>query len=259
MSDPVILLGNESAPASEVVQGRVPMRIIDYFDRLYVINLPERTDRRKVISVELGKAGLIDTAKVRFFPACKMQEADGFPSIGAHGCFLSHLSILREAAADGLRNVLIVEDDLEISPGFAAAEPALVARLARDDWAIAYLGHSDPPRPDPHEPLAVYEGLLYMAHFYGVRGPHFAPLIEELEAIRRRPPGDPLGGRMHFDAALSHYRANHPAALTLVTYPNLGTQRRSRSDISPSWFDKRPLLRPVVDTYRWLRRLSTGR
>jgi len=52
--------------------------------------------------------------KVEIFPAIGPDEAGGFPSIGPRGCFSSHVAILKQAKHQGLSNILIVEDDLEI-------------------------------------------------------------------------------------------------------------------------------------------------
>ena len=68
---------------------------------------------------------------------------------GAWGCRRSHLAVMRQAiAADDGRPVLILEDDFEATPDFAARSQAFMAALP-DDWEIAYLGcqHLDAPTP----------------------------------------------------------------------------------------------------------------
>ena len=34
------------------------MKLIDQFDRIYIVNLPERSDRRREMEAELGRLGL---------------------------------------------------------------------------------------------------------------------------------------------------------------------------------------------------------
>jgi glycosyl transferase family 25 len=265
VKNPTIQHLREELPVNEVtgVNGAVsappqqstPRYFLDYFDRAFVVNLPTRLDRRREMEAELVRVGWNGRENLEFFPACRFNEADGWPSLGARGCFMSHLSILKRAQRERMSSVLIMEDDLTISPLFRELEADIVARLAQDDWGIAYIGHSDPIVPDPTPPMTVFTGELYMAHFYGVRGEHIGRLVEFLEQILTRPPGDPRGGLMHVDGAIHTYRTQNPDAVTLVAVPNLGSQRSSRSDITQGWYDKLPLLRGAAGAYRKAKRL----
>jgi glycosyl transferase family 25 len=251
MSNPITERISELA----VVRESRAKRLLEYFDRAFVINLPERTDRRRGLEAELLRAGLADPAKVEFFSACKVSELGGFPSLGARGCFLSHLSVLQRAQREGLQRVLVMEDDLAIAPQFVGAEAQLVERLQHNDWALAYFGHLDAQfEPNPPSPIGAFRGPLTAAHFYGVRGEYIGQLVQFLEGVLSRPPGDPRGGVMHVDGAFHTFRLQHPEALTLVTYPNLGTQRSSRSDVTPKWHDRLPFLRSAATAYRWAKR-----
>ena len=67
-------------------------------DRVYVINLKSRPDRRSEILSELDRIGLREKSPIlKLFDAIKPETADPFRSIGAKGCFLSHLGVLRHA------------------------------------------------------------------------------------------------------------------------------------------------------------------
>jgi glycosyl transferase family 25 len=236
---------------------RVPSKILDYFDHAYVVNLLERRDRRRQMEAELARAGLLDPTKLEFFPAVRVHELQGFPSLGARGCFLSHLAILRRAQHAGFRRILIMEDDLAISPAWETHQAAIAERLARDDWAFAYLGYAAPQGipEDAASPICAFSGELTQTHFYGVRGEYIGKLIAYLEPMLSREPGDPEGGPMHVDGAYQTFRKKHPEALTLIAHPNLGTQRSSSSDVSPTWVDRVPVLKSAARLYRLSRRL----
>jgi GR25 family glycosyltransferase involved in LPS biosynthesis len=75
---------------------------------IFVINLEHRTDRRRAMEKELSKIGW----NAEFFPAIRPAEAADFPSIGARGCFLSHLAVLRRASETEARRLILVEDDV---------------------------------------------------------------------------------------------------------------------------------------------------
>lgn len=69
---------------------------------IYVINLPERQDRRERITRELKRVGWYDRAI--FLEAVKNSN-------GALGCGQSHVKALRMGIASGHEHVLIMEDD----------------------------------------------------------------------------------------------------------------------------------------------------
>lgn len=230
------------------------MKIMDFFDRAYVVNLPERKDRRTIMVRELEKAGMPLTAnKTEIFPAIRPDDAGEFPSLGAWGCFLSHLTILKQAKEDRLANVLIMEDDLTISEQFRTDREVLVEQLRQTDWDFVYFGHIEKTEETSPATLPPFFGPLQMTHFYGVNGKTFERLISFLEELQQRPGGHPDGGPMHLDGAYSTFRAQNPDVVTLIASPNLGWQRSSRSDIHSSWFDRVPVIKQLVAVARTAR------
>ena len=92
------------------------MRLVDYFDRTCIINLPERTDRLRVIRKELRRCGGDDhPEKVRIPYAPRPDDANGFTSRGVYGSYLSHFNILKDALRDGIQTVWVLEDDATFS------------------------------------------------------------------------------------------------------------------------------------------------
>ncbi|MFY7904901.1 MAG: hypothetical protein ACOVO0_02090, partial [Burkholderiaceae bacterium] len=88
------------------------MKLTDLFDRIVIINLPERTDRQRQVAAELRRLDLeLRTPGVQLFPAIKPDDAADFPSRGARGAYLSHLEVLRLARRDGVQALLVMEDD----------------------------------------------------------------------------------------------------------------------------------------------------
>lgn len=232
------------------------MLISEYFERIYVVNLPHRTDRRRAMENELAQAGM--QRKAEFFPAVRPATAGQWPSIGARGCFQSHLTILERARADGLANVLVMEDDLEIDPRLASHEAPLVAELERTDWGLVYFGHRAPTKANGVSLRATTEPLQ-TTHFYGVNGTLFDRLIAFLLRLQERPAGHPDGGPMHLDGAYCTFRAQNPDVVTLITAPSLGRQRSSNSDVTPTWFDEVVGLRSLAKIARTLKLWTKGR
>ena len=216
-------------------------KITDYFQGVYAVNLPERKDRRQLIVKELEEAGIsLMPHKVEIFAAIRPDEAGGFPSIGARGCFYSHVAILKQAKHKGLSNILIVEDDLEISAKFRTDQAAILEKLCQQDWDFVYFGHVEEVEQKSPVALVPFSEGMRTTHFYAVNGRIFDRLLRFLEELQHRPPGHPDGGPMHIDGAYSTFRVQNPDVVTLIASPNLGWQRSSRSDISPKWFDRVP-------------------
>src|SRR3546814_16356979 len=86
------------------------MTIFDHFDAIRIVNLAQRTDRRRAMNRELARVGLAGDPRVAFFSAIRPADAGRFTSIGARGVYLSQKHLLREAAA-ARHSLLILEDD----------------------------------------------------------------------------------------------------------------------------------------------------
>jgi hypothetical protein len=214
--------------------------LLQSFDRICIINLPERADRRRAVTRELRRQGVaVDGDRVRFVDGIRPDGPGDFPSTGARGCFLSHLQVLRQARADGVQRLLVLEDDVMFTAALAHAGH-LGRALVRDGWHLAYPGHAQPPLPGPLR-WEHSNAPLVCAHCYAVHGDALDALIDHLEACLVRPGGHPLGSPMHYDGALTVLRAARPDLLTLLASRSLAGQRSSRSDIiGPSWLDRLP-------------------
>ncbi len=233
------------------------MTLFDEFDRIAVINLPSRPDRRRAILKDLARAGIAaDDPRLVIFPAIRPEDAGAFPSIGAHGCFRSHLGVITAAERDGVQRLLILEDDLQLQDAACHAQELLAQGLRGNDWCFAYPGHTYVlPKQAAGDPeRAVWltsDAPLVCAHFYALHHQILGPLRQYLEACLQRPAGDPAGGPMHVDGAFSMFRAM-TGATTLLASPSLGGQRSSRSDIHANrWYDRWP---GVAVAVAWLRR-----
>lgn len=222
----------------------------DTIDRLYVINLLSRPDRRREILEELRRAGVREgDPLLEVFPAVRPETAGRFPSAGAQGCFRSHLEVLRLAQTAGHRAILILEDDAAIAPGYEDRLADILAELDGTEWSVAYPGYRiaaeempgpEAQRTDTWRALPPQTGVQ-TTHAMVIHQRAFAPLTGYLERMMARPAGDPAGGPMHVDGAYSWFRRDHPEHASFVTPQPVVGQRASKSDIAPpSWKDSLP-------------------
>ncbi len=175
---------------------------------------------------ELAKFGLADDQRVSFFPGSTMVDAGPFASAGEHGCYLSHLALLKESSKAGER-VLVLEDDCDFRP--EAAEYELP-----DDWDIFYGGYT------AEEPDNLESSNMIGAHCMGYSpraAKAFAAYLDELLRPGFEP--DPLavargnyrpGVNPPFDGAIVWFRRAHPEMKTI--FAQIAVQRSSRSDIA---------------------------
>lgn len=233
------------------------------FGGVFVINLPQRRDRYAEMQEQLARAGLgWSSPGVHLVPALRPSDDGGFASIGAHGCYMSHVAAIERALALGLDSMLLLEDDCNLVRDFDARFAAVATALARTDWSIFYGGwrlpDGEPFGPGDAGPLASVETrrALWLTHCLAFRGAALRALPSYLRDLASRPSGDAAGGRMHVDGAYTWFRRAHPEFETCAATPPIAFQRASRSDVDAlRWRDRLPLFRgAVAAARRWANR-----
>ncbi|WP_050774139.1 glycosyltransferase family 25 protein [Roseobacter sp. AzwK-3b] len=232
-------------------------KLLEVFQQVYIINLPERADRRREIEGQLARLGLSSAhPSISFFKAVKPSEAGGWPSVGAHGCFMSHLGVLEEALESRFDNVLILEDDMDWSPRFIDGGMRILDELGSKTWHFIHGGLRSPKAKSAEPVLRALspEAALTQTHFIGLSAPAIASAAAYLKTIASRPPGHPEGGPMHVDGAYSWFRKSNPALDAYYFEPAIAVQRASRTDIHGNrWYDVMPGFAQAAGLFRGLR------
>ena len=216
----------------------------DQFDRVYIVNLESRPDRRREMVKQLRTVGLEGDPRVQFFKAIKTSDAGPFARVGSHGAFLSHLAILKGQAGRN-ETVLILQDDCDFVPGAQTAEVS-------EEWDIFYGGYH---QLDPGD---LHSSGIQGAHCMAFRPGTIPTLVEFLEAVYAgsyRPENEARidGGSQvaaPIDGAMVWFRRAHPDVRTV--FQMVSYQRASRTDIgSLSKIDRFPI---VASAFRALSR-----
>lgn len=217
-------------------------RMIKAFGPIRIINLAERQDRRDEMARELARIGLA-AGDYSFFTAQRPADKGDFPTVGARGCFESHLAVLRQIAEGPDDCGLLLEDDCDFSShlvqGLAAAEAG--------DWDIFFGFYSGTdPRSRPQGPNLVSlwpDEPIICAHFMAIRRDTARAMVSHLQGIQSRPAGHPDGGAMHVDGAYNWFRRMNPGVRVLATRPAIAVQRPSQSNIHPTadWKRRGPI------------------
>ena len=138
------------------------MQLADAFERVMVLNLPYKNDRRQRLSRHLMELELADPSKIVWQRAL---AGDWSPppawfkaGNGAWGCLQSHLRVVHDALMDGIESYCVLEDDVVFK---ANAGEALgrTMRALPGDWGQLYLGGQHLA-----EPKQRLEGGLWQPH-----------------------------------------------------------------------------------------------
>lgn len=152
--------------------------LLDYFERVFVINLRFRQDRRESLSENFRRSGLIDPEAVTWVPAvdgrlCPPPEYFS-AGPGAWGCYQTHLRIVQDAAMDGLGNYLVIEDDTIFSPHASELLKSFMNQVP-GDWDQLFLGgqHLSEPEVVPYRPMVLRAGQVHRTHAFALRNTVF--------------------------------------------------------------------------------------
>lgn len=214
-------------------------------DSVNIINLKRRTDRKAHVEKML-QSHQLDAEKVQFFEACEPLDAGKWPSIGAKGCFESHLNVLKKADQTNADAVLILEDDALFDNDWNTEFPKLLLRIQNEDFV--YVGHQLPPLGGELRIIPRGDESLN-THCYIVKKRVLKPLIAFLEEVKEREEGHPLGGPQHYDGAIKTFFDQNVNFHAGRSSKSLCSQYSNTSDVTPSWMDRFPI-RLFTNFYR---------
>jgi len=151
------------------------MNLLDLFDAIYVINLDSRPDR--MIEFKKGMKPLhLDEHRITRFSGIVPPNG-----VGALGCTLSHLEIVREAKEKGYKKILVFEDDATPFEEGISGMKDIVEDMKNEEWDVYYLGYNS------HEPLELHSKNslkakdLFSTHAIAYNSSFFDKFIDDFE------------------------------------------------------------------------------
>ena len=189
----------------------------------------------------------VDRTRFSFFDAYSISGAGRFRSVGSHGCFLSHLEILCDAAAAG-ESVLILQDDCALLPD------ARQYLLPPCDIFYGGFEASDPARPEVSDIVGAHF-MGFSAKAANLASRYLLSLLHPATAPDQQAAAEPSFNprqRPPIDGALVWFRRAYPELTTV--FAKLSYQRSSRSDVTPHRLDRWRVLQPFVAAGRQVKR-----
>lgn len=235
-------------------------RIFDEFDQIRIINLQDRADRKRAVIRELARIGVREIAPpISFYTAQRLAPNNSKQS-GPKGSLISHREVIREAAASGVRNLLVLEDDVFFNEPQPGQIDAIINAMREKSWDIIYFGYLKPDGVPLNGPLAGWSGGTIGGHFYGMNQPFMEKMLAFMDSFGKAELGMDSTNPSFRDGAFNLYFERNPDLKRFLVAPSLARQRSSRTDLHQlSHFDRIPGLRDLAQMSRGLRNLLRRR
>jgi len=157
------------------------MTLNEYFDKIYCINLDRRKDRWELCEKEFEKHNLI----VERFSAIEgnPNKIETHLTDGGVGCTLSHLEVIKLSQSLNLKNVLILEDDVEFIDNLNEHFNNYYRQIPIN-WGLLYLGgnHNGIPLRRITRNIS-YINNTYTTHAYAANSNIFNNIIETFSNV----------------------------------------------------------------------------
>ena len=173
------------------------------FGQIVCITLADRPDRRAHAEASFRAISPALARRVRFFVAQR------HPGGGIHGCFDSHVRVVRAAYDAGVQRLLVFEDDVRPTPSYADAHVAHACRFMDafpGAWDIFYLGYFPINLAPGGTPFVAAPAVPHWPHIvrYNALAAH-ALVYSRAGMERALATYEPYIGRMHYDIYLARY------------------------------------------------------
>lgn len=199
------------------------MKLRDFFEKGYYINLDRRTDRRVEFETEMKKYNLLDFFE-RFPGLDSINEPD---YVKKHFyCAQTHINLFKKIYEEGHNTVLIFEDDAyfydepgELT-GMELVENALDELQNFPDWDMFYLGGHPINRVEVVSNTLYRAPTILTAHAIGYKRKTLERLINEY--------------RPFVDSAIDGWLGQRHDIIKYLVYPIAVPQRSGISDLDKS-------------------------
>jgi glycosyl transferase, family 25 len=231
------------------------------FDAVYVMYLPNASDRVKLIINEVKKLSLPESF-VHFSPGLLFDEPQQFPSNGVRGCVMTFRAIFEDALKRSYKSILVLQDDCALSSEFFSKESRICSELSQSPWDFAYIGHGMSPLAQTESmdlfQYAPADQIVMLTHCCGYSCRAMSALCTAIDDSLSRLAGDSAGGPMYFDGYVNRVRKLRPELKVLKAARSFAGQYSSRSHLTPRPWDKILWLVPLIQLVRWLRNKHKG-
>ena len=156
-----------------------------FYDRVYCINLDCRPDKWEEAQKEFDKWGLTGIERYSGLVGGDLDvtpEKDMLP--GEIGISMTHVEIIKQAKADGLNNIMIMEDDVYFSEDILRIGEFI--SQVPEDWCFMYFGGMQigGDKPTIITPDIIKINQTLMIHCIAINSEMFDTIINEVPKLK---------------------------------------------------------------------------
>lgn len=185
-----------------------------YFDKIYLLNLPEREDRK------IASTKILNELEVEFelVPAIKHEK-------GYLGLVETMQKVMRKALVNGYNRILIFEDDIKQLESNEIVNETLSKNVEHlpQDWDLLYLGCN--PAGGLHGFYS--DSLLPVTTAFATHATAYSKRV--MEAVCKNEIAEPIDNWL--------VRVIQPHGKSFCSYPMLYSQQPGESDITGGYID----------------------
>jgi len=207
------------------------MKITDFFDKTFCINLDRRFDRWSECVAEFDKNKLVGIERFKAVDGKSLSELPkGFLTTSRLALVLTNMLILDKAIEENYDSILILEDDVEFTNQVTNMKSFF--DLLPEDWDMLYFGGNHNTHVGSEPPTIINDKVCklhntFSTHCVAINNKAFKEILERLKKC---------------DNALDVIYTELQKKLNVYSfYPMIATQRVSFSDIENKMTD-----------YKWL-------
>jgi len=207
------------------------MKITDFFDKTFCINLERRSDRWEECVVEFNKYNLSNINRFIAVDGKQLpQVTSGFVTPSRLALVLTNIKILEESISNNYNTILILEDDVEFNDQVLNMDEYF--KVLPKDWDMLYFGGNHNTHMGINPPSIINEKVCklhntYSTHCVAINGKAITKVYDRIKKC---------------DNALDVIYVDLQKSLNVYSfYPMIATQRVSFSDIENK-----------VTDYKWL-------
>lgn len=211
------------------------MRINEYFDKIYCINLDRRPDRWECCEEIFNKHGLIverfsaTDGKLLDLPHGQIYNAELAGS-------MSHLGVLKRVKEENVQKLLLLEDDVVFRDDSNELFSNFIQNVP-NDWDIIFFGGNHVGGIQPISEGVVKLGGSYAIHACGIKNSVFDLLITFLEDNINKVK-DNRDTMFKPSVAADYFLAKLHRVLNVYCFiPHLAWQKDGHSDIQGAYMD----------------------
>ena len=196
------------------------MKITDFFDKTFCINLDRRFDRWEECLIEFKKYGIEDVVRWSAIDGNNINKLGSCEKSSQTALILTNIDIIEDSIKNNLKNVLIMEDDIKFSD--EVYNISEYYKYLPEDWDMVYFGGNHNSHMGVNPPLIINEKVCklhntFTTHCVGINGKSFNTIINKLKEFNN--PLDVI------------YTELQRSLNVYCFYPLIATQRISYSDI----------------------------